>query len=280
VVLEGTLGHSYLNYAEHFAPFQAEWRELRDMLPEPWRKMFRDGNFNQVLGASSQVWARLIDHDVSRGFYPDGESLLESHLTNSSLLFWALGGLSGGGPGDEQIGRSRLLRVIACRELTGDLYPGRNLVAGELVLTGRDACADTGGIVHPYDAAQWPLSVPVVYFQGEHDPATPLAQARYHFEAQSHVPRWFISIDRAGHSVLNITLAVGDCRERLWNAIASNLDRLEAASRACDALLQHAHVSVSYRPAETETARASTAVPAVGPAMPGAEALAEELGDD
>ena len=35
-------------------------------------------------------------------------------------------------------------------------------------------CSDCDG---RFDAADWPLTTPIVYFQGEHDPATPLWQS-------------------------------------------------------------------------------------------------------
>ncbi len=249
LVLEGTLGHAFRSYEQQFTAFQAEWHLLRDALPLRWQQVIRTGAFHDVLGSNSITWARLIDRSILRGYHPDGDSDLEEQLASEVLLFRSLRSIGRTQYGDEQAGESRLLRVIACEELTGDLYPGRDMRGGELVLTGSDACAGSRRLVRPYDAAQWPVAAPIVYFQGLHDAATPPSQARYHFDVESGAPRWFIAVDRAGHSVLSITLAVGDCRDGLWGAIGSDRGGLPAAAKACDALLQDAHVSIEHRDA-------------------------------
>jgi pimeloyl-ACP methyl ester carboxylesterase len=254
VVLEGTLGHSFESYSDHFAPFQAEWRALRDDLPSKWRTAFQDGTFNPLLRASSRIWATLVDHDLIQGFLPNGEHVLELQLSNIGMLTRALRNLASSLDGDANATRSRLLRVIACTELTGDLYPSRDLRNGELVLAGQNVCGG-GGIARRFDAANWPVNVPLVYFQGEHDPATPLSQARYHFETQRQSPRYFVRIDRAAHATLGVTLNVGDCREHLWDAVMGDLNKLAAAVAHCDDLEREAHVVLEYRPPEKSTAR-------------------------
>jgi hypothetical protein len=45
-----------------------------------------------------------------------------------------------------------------------------------------------------------------------------------------------------------VTLNVGDCPARLWNAIADNLDQLASAVAACDRLESKAHVVLDYQP--------------------------------
>ncbi|MBN9509811.1 MAG: alpha/beta fold hydrolase [Alphaproteobacteria bacterium] len=249
LVMEGTLGHAFTSYEQQFSAFQAEWHAQRDALPLRWQQLIRTGAFHDALGSNSLTWARLIDRSILRGYHADGDSDLEEQLASDVLLFRSLRSIGRTPYGDERAGESRLLRVIACEELTGDLYPGRDMRGGELVLTGSDACAGSRRLVRPYNAAQWPVAAPIVYFQGLHDAATPPAQARYHFDVERGAPRWLVTVDRAGHSVLSVTLAVGDCRDGLWGAIGSDLGRLPAAAKACDALLQDAHVSVEHRDA-------------------------------
>jgi hypothetical protein len=180
--------------------------------------------------------------------------VLVQQLARRGALMRMLTGPFAATPGTDQPGESRVLRVIACAELTGDLYSGRDLVGGDLVFRGRDACAGTGGLVRPYDAARWPVTVPLVYVQGEHDPATPLAQARYHFGVQREAPRWFLSIGRAAHAPLAVTLATGDCRERLWLAIAGKLERLPAAVKTCNDGLSQDEIRLTYRAADAAPA--------------------------
>jgi hypothetical protein len=157
--------------------------------------------------------------------------------------------------------------VIACTELTGDLYPGRDLKNGELVLVGQNVCGG-GGIVKRFDAANWLVTVPIVYFQGEHDPATTLGHALYHFKVQKWAPRYLIKIDRAAHAALGVTLNVGDCRECRWEAIAADLSRLKAAVARCDDLEREAHVVLEYRPGEVSATRHETVDVAQGSGAP------------
>lgn len=249
LVLEGTLGHSFANYDDYFAPFQAEWRNLRGKLPEPWRQRFQDGTFTELSHGDSIAWAHLIEHELLNGFLPNGDEALEQLLAQKHALLRMLLGPFAARFSEGQTSLSPLMRVIACGELTGNLYAGRDLVSGELVLRGRNECAGTGALTHPYDAAQWPLTMPLVYVQGQHDPATPPAQARYHFDVQRRAPRWLLSVGRAGHEPLGISLAAGDCRAQLWHAIAADLDRLPAVVEACNVELQ-ADITLVHRDAE------------------------------
>jgi pimeloyl-ACP methyl ester carboxylesterase len=98
IVLEGTLGHSFENYGDHFAPFQAEWRALRGSLPEKWRAVFRDGTFNPLLSSSSQARANLVDKDLIQGFLADGEHVLERQLSDLGMLMRALRSLASARP--------------------------------------------------------------------------------------------------------------------------------------------------------------------------------------
>jgi hypothetical protein len=99
--------------------------------------------------------------------------------------------------------------------------------------------------------------MPVIYFQGQHDAATPPIQARYHFDHEATAPRYYVGIDLAGHAALTVTLAVGDCRSGLWDAITADLDRFAKAVGRCDALEGRAHVTLDYAAAEPRIASPS-----------------------
>jgi len=249
-VLEGTLGRSFDNYEEYFEVFEAEWRRVRDMLPRRWRNFFSRGDLGVVPATSSLSWAVLVNNDLMRGYRPDGLHELEWQLSPEGLgsLPGALHMFATGSTADALIARNRLLRVVACTELFGDLYPLRDLRDGELVLRGDNLCQGHPSLTHPFDAADWPVMTPLVYFQGVHDPATTLAQARHHFESEVQAPRYFVSVDEAAHAALSITLNTGDCPTRLWNAIADNLYGFAEAVARCDELEARAHVALEYEP--------------------------------
>ena len=121
---------------------------------------------------------------------------------------------------------------------------------GELIVAGANACGDHRVVRRRFNAADWPVDTSIVYFQGEHDPATPLWQAHYHFEHQPQAPRYFVRIDRAAHAALSVTLNVRDCPARLWDAITNDLKGLAGATARCDALERAAHVVLEYRAPE------------------------------
>jgi pimeloyl-ACP methyl ester carboxylesterase len=256
VVLEGTLGHAYANYQEYFATFTAEWQRVRDDLPSRWRTFFREGQFDRIPGSTSKAWALLINTDLMRGYHPDGEHELEWQLSayGQPTLLASLRMFGSVEHQEVLAGANRLLRVIGCRELYGDLYPLRDLDHGELVTRGADLCRDGPALTHPYDAAAWPVSVPLIYIQGEHDPATSLAQARYHFEREAASPRYFVSIDLAGHAALSVTLNKGTCPAELWHAIGAGMEGFAAAIAHCDSLVGKAHVALEYVPGSLASA--------------------------
>ena len=267
LVLEGTVGHSFASYAEHFANVQAEWREVREKLPRYWRGVFMTNHFDPELSRYTAVWADLVDNDLSQGYLPNGDHMLEWRFTEGSYTIPNMLGLFESKPwGDAMAQGSRVLRVLACNELYGGLYTRRTFRDGELVLEGADACAGTG-ISHRYDAADWPLTMPVIYFQGQHDVATPPSQARYHFDHETTAPRYYVGIDLAGHAALSVTLAVGDCRARLWDAIASDLETLGPAVTKCDHLESRAHVALDHVP-ELRMVASPISLPVSGVANP------------
>jgi pimeloyl-ACP methyl ester carboxylesterase len=250
VVMEGTLGHAFLNYAEYFASFQAEWHEVRDALPRKWQALIHDNKLDIVPTVPSAAWALLVNNDLMRGYHPDGEHELARQLSPDGMpwLLTALKMFSAMPEQDALATHNRLLRVIGCGELYGDLYPLRDLRDGELVLRGQNLCSDYHGVSRPYDANDWPLAMPIVYIQGERDPATSYPQARYHFAAQASAARYFIHVDLAAHAALSVTLNVGDCPARLWGAIATDLAGLPQAVARCDALESKARVAMEYEP--------------------------------
>jgi pimeloyl-ACP methyl ester carboxylesterase len=121
----------------------------------------------------------------------------------------------------------RMADVIFCRELFGAARVSA-LSGGALSAAGPDRCAGGGHAFAPYDARALPISSPIYYFQGTADPASPLASARYHLDAQAGARRVFITLDGAAHGPLTLSLRALGCSAPIWDAI----DREDAAALA------------------------------------------------
>lgn len=55
-------------------------------------------------------------------------------------------------------------------------------------------------VKNDFDPKNHQIKVPIVYLQGEQDPATPLEMARNHFNGQTQAEKVFIAIPNGGHS--------------------------------------------------------------------------------
>jgi pimeloyl-ACP methyl ester carboxylesterase len=248
LVLEGIVGHSFQNFAEYFQGIQEEWRSVRSGVSEEWRRKFKTG----VLPlANSKVWALVVEEQMMRGFDPTRGPHL-NYLTSGGgtmELLTMVNGIDGASAhGETVLPMNRMATVIGCRELFGDIYMNRDLVDGELVMTGKDFCdGDNSGIQEPFDAALWPVTVPIVYFEGDHDPDTPPAQARYHFESQTQAERYYVRLDRAAHAPLTVSLKIKDCPDRIWQSLTGELTSLPKALNYCDDM-QPARITVEIKP--------------------------------
>jgi pimeloyl-ACP methyl ester carboxylesterase len=246
VVLEGVVGHSFQDFAEYFQAIQEEWHYARSALPADVRRKFMTGSFPL---APSKVWAQFVEGEILRGFHPTRGSTLNWHFTGSGgmALMTELGGIAASTQNGELVVPNRVGQVIACRELFGDLHMLRDFSNGELISLGDDVCVGADhGIQEPFDSKQWPLSMPIVYFEGDHDAATPPAQARYHFESQTHTKRYYVSLDLAAHAPLTTSLKINDCPDQIWQSLIGDLSVLPKALDYCDSL-QPAKVRVEVR---------------------------------
>jgi hypothetical protein len=165
-------------------------------------------------------------------------------------LVSTLGGIDVSTRHGELVVPNRVGRVIACRELFGDLHMLRDFANDELIALGDDVCDGANhGIQEPFDAKDWPLSMPIVYFVGDHDPATPPVQARHHFESQTRAKRYYVSLDIAAHAPLTTSLKTQNCTDQIWKSLIADLSSLPKALDHYDAI-QPAKVRLEMRDAE------------------------------
>lgn len=226
LVLEGAVGKKFDNFDSYFYFFQYEWDNIFRKLPPHWKNYFQSGK-NEV-AFSKHDWGSLIASDMIIGDIPENPingHLLFYHLNLLELYF------SKKITAKEQPFLPSLFsklketqfpnlffRMIGCGELWGDWYFGRSLENGRLVRVGKNVCEGID-YKNPYDSSKFliPAAVPVYYFQGSNDPATPLNTALYHFAVQGKTNRQFFTVNGAAHSPL--TSSLRSCADEIWSSI-------------------------------------------------------------
>jgi len=239
IILEGTVGRAF-HGTEILQGYIDQWRMARSQLSRI---------------ARSEINSRVppLKRDgLDWGAWIQGQLLLGVDPANGNPLVNSLEYLAPGvnfGSGFEQLlalsvygassikkipsSQIRVHRQIACREITDSMAGYQSdftLVRGELVPLPLDYCSDIK-LTRPYDSARTRVSVPIFYFAGENDPATPVGQAKYHFENQTAARRFFVKVPRGGHDALGANLS--DCIDWIWRGIIDDGASLSAALAKC-----------------------------------------------
>ncbi|MBI5514018.1 MAG: hypothetical protein HY909_09645 [Deltaproteobacteria bacterium] len=220
VVLEGVVGRGRGGFDAYFAPYAAEWERVRPGLPPPWPAELGREPFPDPSGYDRDQWGAFVFAQLILGEVPP-----QGHI-----LGYYLRGLTARTPGVvAYVSRfmagarapvvSPMFRAIACRELFGGWRSGRRIERGALVATGDDVCASLPpSHARPYDSAAFVIPSRTYYFLGAHDPATPLAEGRYHFDHQ-RAPRELVTVPDASHGPLTYGLRGHGCASAVWEAI-------------------------------------------------------------
>lgn len=234
IVLEGVLGEAM---DSDDAAYRALWPLVRDALPEAVREQLSGEPL--PLGFDALQWGEMISTTLSQ-FSPavlHGLLLGLDEGADPTVLTETVEAFTGGTPlWDDELTMG-LFRPVACREIAEDSWFGFELVDGEIVPT-INMCDDID-LAEPYAAADWPITVPIVYVQGTVDPATVHSSARVHFEAQTGSDRTFVALPDVGHAPLSWALPTA-CGDTVWNAILDGRD-LDAAVASCNvgAMVEH-----------------------------------------
>jgi hypothetical protein len=75
------------------------------------------------------------------------------------------------------------------------------------------------------------MNVPIYYFVGENDPATPVWMAHRHFNRQNNSQQLLVEVLEAGHNPLLAGLS--DCSAKIWNQILRNEGDLSVSLSSC-----------------------------------------------
>jgi len=238
LVLEGILGNWWINEQE-VVDYNKEWNAAKTLLPPSVVSAFQTAS---PYGVSSSDWMLLLTKTLNEGTTPERRG-------NSTVFF--LRPLDTTDPDDlaqaiatiqDEIARIkagfradtlRLANILHCTETTGSVYK-KDLVNGEIVNTGPDQCPGWGlRHIHPYDSANYPVTVPIYYFEGSQDPNTSPANAYHHFVNQTQTHRLFTLVLAGGHTDMSGTLHQMGCTPAIFEAIAMNGTGLEAALEQC-----------------------------------------------
>lgn len=236
VVLEGTLGKAFPGgFKEYFAGYQVEWDRVKTLLPAMIVQSLSDPNL--LLGYDANVWGLHIFQRLIPGDIPHYGHFLQYDLwpvaqndaAGIQRLKTILDGIKTNLPYYSV--KTNIFKALGCQELFGSWGKYIFLQNGELAYS-EDVC---GGFKYDnqYDSKNWQISVPIIYFQGPFDPATPIASARYHFENQTSSKRLFVAVDKAAHAPLSGSLYFLKCSAAVWNAIGTDFNSIEDSLKTC-----------------------------------------------
>jgi proline iminopeptidase len=236
LVLEGILGTWKIN-AQEVVDYNREWARVKATLPASVVSEFQ---IPSPYGISSGDWMTLLGATLNAGTTPqNGNNTyfflnpLRDPITRPAALAAIQDKIA-------EIKRGyrpdtvRLATILHCTETTGSVY-AKDLVNGEIVNTGPDLCPLIG-LSHdrPYDSVNYPVSVPIYYFEGSADPNTSPANAGHHFNSQTQANRYFTLVWEGGHTDMSGTLhQLPGCTAGIFTAIARNPSGFQAALDQC-----------------------------------------------
>lgn len=231
VLLMGVTGHATPSFDSWSVDHFDQWHRLMAEYPKAGL-LFANGRLPDV-GGTREQWGQYL-FDTGNNYRSYGRKLSELF---DELEFRRQSGQSGKQikwfedffkqePRDPYFWREINYFAstrLGCQELhQSQIYSGQRInKQGRMEFVRwpdeRDECKDIP-LVRPFDAADYQISAPIIYIQGETDPQTPLTHAYYHYYKQeSSVRKEFILIERGSHIPLYREL--GPCAKTLWNAI-------------------------------------------------------------
>lgn len=237
LILEGIIGR-YFKAGEALTAYQTSWNNVLDRLPEDVQVQLRKPlpPFSDLSEVSDR-WGAFLFNQLYNGRFPE-----ENVYARSFNLEWKLKLLASNNPSDiekikNEISNSQAedygytFRVLGCNEVFTD-YPSKFSLANG-TLNGIGNYCDGLKITRPYDSKSWPNTIPVFYFEGTDDQATPLWQARYHVENQPSGKKHFILIEGASHMPLSYSLTAANCKKAVWDSLIDDGENLSVALQTC-----------------------------------------------
>ncbi|MCX6118117.1 MAG: alpha/beta hydrolase [Proteobacteria bacterium] len=243
VILEGVIGKAYAepdswtqgfaNVANSFLDENNSIREFFKSDPDPLD--IPTAFWTSYISLASDEW-----EDRREKLMDLSESLKSGHEKNGVISYFREKGRDFEDRSEssepEEIPNDYVLYNISCKELSGQMCGRRyNLVFdnGLVVTNPADQLFSPQKyqnieLSSPYDSAKYKIQVPLYYFQGTADPATPLSGALYHFENQerfrsavlNNKPLVFQKFRYRGHSpLMDIMRENFSCWSKLFEAM-------------------------------------------------------------
>jgi pimeloyl-ACP methyl ester carboxylesterase len=246
LVLEGILGTWEIN-RQDIVDYDLEWNKLKPRLPPSVVEAL--SRTPLPLGYSSSNWANFLAVTLNEGTTPAIGNSTIFHLTplatgdpaGIARIHEKMAQIQTPGP-KETI---RIGIIGVCTETQGEHF-AKDLVNGQLVFSGPEICRPWGlEFTHPYDSINYPVTVPIYYFEGENDPNTSPANAAHHFTHQTQADRVFTIVWGGGHQDLTSTLHQTGCTPAIFDAIEAGGVGFKAALESC-----HWGMSVTRREPE------------------------------
>jgi pimeloyl-ACP methyl ester carboxylesterase len=234
LVLEGTVGR-YFDDATMpiYGGFEREWMRVKAALSPAVAARFESPML--PLGLSGAQWAAFINDNTLLAI--PGQPGLVDRLTGVGSADPAvLAAL-------EKDVRATADGFLGTPPELKELYP--SIVCGELATSDNTDMALVGGVMvghqdpdfcrdrplaRPFDSARYPVRAPIIYVQGDQDPATTLENARYHFDHQVEGPKHLVTVPGGSHYPFG---AMADCFAAFWDGVRTNTTSLAAALDTC-----------------------------------------------
>jgi proline iminopeptidase len=238
LVLEGILGKWQLNTTDVVA-LNKEWLKATPLIPASVVTAISQSS--EPFGIPTKDWATFLTQTLNAGTTPTLGNATAYYLAplgsaDQNVVAQAKSQIQGTISQFKTETRPEtiwLATVLHCTETEGSVY-ATDFVNGRFVETGPDVCPSLGlSFVRPYDSAQYPVNVPIYYFEGADDPDTIPENATYHFDHQTQADRVFTLVGSAGHTALSGTLRETGCTPAIFNAVAFNPSGVDAAIQQC-----------------------------------------------
>lgn len=229
VVLEGIFGAGY-TATESQGDFENQWKRIKGKLPVDTVQKLSQSPL--PFGLTSKNWGAWIVQFLYHGRSAKQDnpiplflSLLDNPATMNTLKESVEASPS---PLPEDF--QNVFNTVACSEI----FPysaAFHLDNGELVnqIDEMDICSTVPKTT--FQSKKWEMKVPIYYFVGENDPATPVRMAHLHFNGQKKSRKLLVEVLEAGHNPLMSGLS--DCSAAIWSQILRNEKNLSTSLSTC-----------------------------------------------
>lgn len=227
VILDGILGRSLGQWSSYVGNFVNIANTFLDKYPSE-AQMFMGSSF--PLDLSREFWASELsgvgnswNNSLHQLQVLQNPNLPEYQMTTDQFR-QAAESFSHGPVDMSHFAGFFVLQSVICSEISKDYFGAQwpvTITNDRLILTNQatDLCPAMPLPYSPYESAKYQIQAPIIYFQGETDPQTPMATAKHHYDGQkSSTKKVFITVAKAGHAPLGGPDLV-QCSSAIWGEI-------------------------------------------------------------